>query len=110
MAGSGSDVEMIAVIMDGEICRVYQGLSGTFAGLSYCCVDKRMLPGFFEKDLVTEAALKDRKLSLSLSGNRSDTELLEILETALLNMVAFPHSGNEAEFFIEAKSNKKKGR
>jgi hypothetical protein len=106
MAASTSGVELIAVSMDGEICRVYQGLSGTFAGLAYCCVDKRMLPGFFEKDLVAEAALKDRKLSLSLTGKRSDTELLEILETALLNMVAFPLPGSKADFFIEAKSNK----
>jgi len=106
MAASGSGVEIIAISMDGEICRVYQGLSGTFAGLAYCCVDKRMLPGFFEKDLVAEAELGNRTLSLSLSGNRSSADLLEILETALLNMVAFPHSGSEADFFIEAKSNK----
>ncbi len=106
MAASASGVEMIAISMDGKVHRVYQGLSGTFAGLSYCCVDKRMLPGFFEKDLVAEAALKDRKLSLSLSGHLSRSELLEILETALLNMVAFPLPGSKADFFIEAKSNK----
>jgi hypothetical protein len=106
-AASASGVETIAIKIDGKVQRTYQGLSGTFAGFAYNCLEKKILPGFFEEDLIKEAGLKDRKLILALAGNHSPTELLEILDIALLNLVAFPHAGSEAEFSIEAKSNKK---
>jgi len=106
MAAIESGVEIIAVIIDGEVCQTYQGLSGTFAGMVYNCVDKKVLPGFFWDGLVRQAEFKDRKLFLSLTGNHSREELLEILDIALLNMVAFPHPGSEAVFFIETRSDK----
>jgi len=106
-ATSESGVETIAIKIDGKVQRTYQGLSGTFAGFAYNCLEKKLLPGFFEEDLVKEAGLKDRKLVLALAGKHSQAELLEILDIALLNLVAFPHAGSEAEFSIEAKSNKK---
>lgn len=107
MSTSESGLEMIAVKIDGEVCRTYEGLPGTFAGFAYCCLDKKVLPGFYEEGLVKNAESGDRKLILSLSGNHSQAELMEILDIALLNMVAFPHTGSEADYFIESESNKK---
>ena len=107
VVASKETMEIIAVRVDGEICRTYHGYLGTFAGFTYCCVDKKVLPGFVKKSLVKQATLNNRKLELVLSGKRTQEELTEILDAALLNMVAFPHEGSEAQFFIEAKSNKK---
>jgi hypothetical protein len=107
VTASKETMEIIAVRVDGEICRTYHGYLGTFAGFSYCCIDKKVLPGFFQKTLVKKATLGDRKLELVLSGKRTQEELVNILNEAILNMVAFPHEGSEAQFFIEAKSNKK---
>lgn len=107
MAVNKSGLEIIAVVIDGEVCRSYEGLPGTFAGFAYCCVDKKVLPGFYEGGLVKNAEKTDRKLSLLLSGNHSQAELTEMLDIALLNMVAFPHVGSEADYFIESESNKK---
>ncbi len=104
---SKETVEIIAIKIDGEVRRTYHGYLGTFAGFTYCCIDKKVLPGFFQKSLVKKAILDDRRLELVLSGKRTHEELTEILDAALLNMVAFPHQGSEAQFFIEAKSNKK---
>ncbi|MDD5168983.1 MAG: hypothetical protein PHN75_09205 [Syntrophales bacterium] len=101
MKGNESGVEIIAVKIDGQVCRTYKGLSGTFAGFADCCLRKKVLPGSYQKDLVTTAVLRDRNLFLSLSGNRTQEELLEILDDALLNIVAFPETGSEAECFIE---------
>jgi hypothetical protein len=107
VAVNESGLEIIAVKIDGKVCRTYEGLPGTFAGFAYCCLDKKVLPGFYQKGLVENAESGDRKLILSLSGNHSQAELTEILDIALLNMVAFPHAGSEADYFIESESNKK---
>jgi hypothetical protein len=106
VAVNKSGLEIIAVKIDGEVCRTYEGLPGTFAGFAYCCLDKKVLPGFYEKGLVRDAELRDGKLFLTLSGNHSQEELIETLDISLLNMIAFPHTGSKAKFFIEAKSNK----
>lgn len=98
--------EIIAVRVDGEVRRTYHGYLGTFAGFAYNCVDKKALPGFYRKGLVRKATLAGQRLELSLSGRHTPDELTDILDSALLNLVAFPHEGSEAEFFIEAKSNK----
>jgi hypothetical protein len=106
-APSETGVEIIAIKIDGGLCRIYHGYSGTFAGFAYNCIDKKVLPGFYQKNLVKKATLADHKLELVLSGKRTQVELMDILDAALLNMVAFPHEGSEAQFFIEAQSNKK---
>ncbi len=99
-------VEIIAVSIDGEAGGAYQGLAGTFAGLADSCLRKKMLPGFYQKGLLGAAELKDGRLHVRLAGRRSAEKLAEILDIALLNMVAFPCTGGKAEYFIEVRSKK----
>ena len=99
-----SGVEIIAVKIGGQICETYKGLSGTFAGFVDCCLRKKVLPGIHKAGLIGEAALKDRTLFLSVTGHRTQAELLEILDNALLNIVAFPYAGGTVEYFIEVGS------
>jgi hypothetical protein len=108
VAASESGLEIISVKIDGKVCQIYKGLSGTFASFADCCLRKKVLPGYYQEGFVEEAALSKRELRLSLSGKHTKAELMEILDVALLNIVAFPHTGGEAGFFIEAKSNKKR--
>jgi hypothetical protein len=104
--GSEAGLEVIAVKIGGKVCGTYQGLAGTFAGFADGCLRKKALPGFHQKDLLVEAERKDKSLGLLLPGKLTPTELMEILDIALLNMVAFPDTEGEAEYFIEVKSEK----
>ena len=106
MTAGESGVEMIAVKIDGKVRGTYQGLSGTFAGFAYNCLEKKALPGFYEEGLIRSAELQDRTLVLSVAGNHSQKKLLEMMDIALMNMVAFPHPGSKAVFVIETNSKK----
>ncbi|MDQ1277622.1 MAG: hypothetical protein QG555_662 [Thermodesulfobacteriota bacterium] len=99
-------VEILAVSIDGKVGRNYEGLAGTFAGFADSCLRMKTLPGYYRTDLSVEGELKGRRLQLALTGKRTPLELMEILDTALLNLVAFPSTGGEAECFIEVKSEK----
>lgn len=108
MASKSNDrgVEIIAVSIDGKACGNYEGLAGTFAGFADSCLRMKTLPGFYRTGLTVEGELKGRRLQLALPGKRRPAELMEILDTALLNIVAFPSTQGEAECFIEVKSEK----
>lgn len=99
-------VEIIAVSIKGKSWRTYEGLAGTFAGFADSCLRMKTLPGFYRTDLTVEGELKERRLQLLLPGKRKPAELMEIMDTALLNIVAFPCTEGEAECFIEVKSEK----
>ncbi|PKN33715.1 MAG: hypothetical protein CVU61_12250 [Deltaproteobacteria bacterium HGW-Deltaproteobacteria-19] len=99
-------METIAVDIDGKVCATYQGLAGTFAGFTDCCTRKQVLPGFHQKDLIVGAERKGRRLVLLLSGGRPAAELIEMMEAALHNMMAFPGTGGEAEWVVEVRSEK----
>jgi len=101
-----SGVEIIAVNIDGEAGGAYQGLAGTFAGFADACLRKKMLPGFYQKGLLQAAELKDKHLQVVVSGRRSAAKLAEIMDVALLNLVAFPCPGGKAEYFIEVRAKK----
>ncbi|MDQ5987520.1 MAG: hypothetical protein CSYNP_03265 [Syntrophus sp. SKADARSKE-3] len=96
-----SGVEIIAVKIGGQVCETYKALSGTFASFVDCCLRKKVLPGIHKTGLIGEAALKDRTLFLSMTGKRTKAELLGMVDNAMLNIVAFPYTGDTAEFFIE---------
>jgi len=99
-------VEIMAVSIDGKACGNYEGLAGTFASFADSCLRHKTLPGFYRTDLTVEAELKGRRLHLVLPGKRTPAELMEILDTALLNIVAFPCTEGKAECFIEVKTGK----
>jgi len=99
-------VEIIAVNIDGNVWRTYEGLAGTFAGFADSCLRMKALPGFYRAGLIVEGELKGRSLQLVLPGKRTLAELMEILDTALLNIVAFPCTEGDADCFIEVKSKK----
>jgi hypothetical protein len=69
-----------------------------------CCLRKKALPGFHEKGIIAEAELKNKTLSLRLSGKRTQDELMEVMDIALQNIGAYPDKGGNATFFIEVKS------
>jgi hypothetical protein len=69
-----------------------------------CCLRKKALPGFHEKGIIAEAELKNKTLSLRLSGKRTQDELMEVMDIALQNIGAYPDKGDNAAFFIEVKS------
>jgi hypothetical protein len=96
-------LEIIAVKIGREMRGSYQGLAGTFASFVYCCLDKKFIPGFQEKGLIAEARLKEKGMLLVLSGKRSETELMEIMDIALENIGAFPGAG-KAKYIIDIKS------
>ena len=99
-------VEIIAVSIDGDAWGTYEGLAGTFAGFADSCIRMKELPGYYRTGLTAEGELKGRHLRLALPGKRTIAELMEILDTALLNIVAFPCKKGKAECFIEVKSGK----
>jgi len=98
-------LEIIAVKIGNRIRGHYEGLAGTFAGFVYCCLDKKVIPGFHEAGLIAEAELKDGGLLLVLSGKRTETELMEVMDIALENIGAFPGNG-KAKYIIDIKSKK----
>ena len=97
-------VEIMAVSIDGKAWRTYEGLAGTFAGFADSCLRMKALPGFYRTGLIVEGELKGRSLQIVLPGKRTPAELMEIIDIALLNIVAFPCTEGEAECFIEVKS------
>ena len=99
-----SGLETILVKTGDRVCETYRGLCGTFASLVYCCLDKEVMPGFHEKGLISEAKLKDGGLLLVLTGKRTETELMEIMELALPNIGAFPSIEAKAKYIIDVKS------
>lgn len=100
-------LEIIAVRIENEVRGTYEGLGGTFASFVYCCLDKKVIPGFHEAGLIWEAELKDGILLLVLLGQYTASELMEIMDIALLNTGALPKAGATAERFIEVKLSKK---
>jgi len=101
-------LEIIAVRIENEVRGTYEGLGGTFASFVYCCLDKKVMPGFHEAGLIAKAELKDGGLMLVLSGAHNAIELMEVMDIALLNIGARPKAGgNKAEWFIEVKLNTK---
>ena len=97
-------LEIIVVKIGREVRESYQGLSGTFASFAYCCLDKKAIPGFYEKGLIAEAQLKGGGMLLVLSGKRTETELKKIMDIALENIGAFTSLGAEAKYIIDVKS------
>jgi hypothetical protein len=90
----------------GKSGRIYTGLEGTFANIVECCLRKKALPGFHEKGIITDAKLKDRTLTLVLSGKLTGAKLRDIMEIAMPNIGAYPEKGDKASFFIGVKSEK----
>ena len=101
---NGTGLEIIGVKIGGRVYGTYQGLGGTFATFMDCCLRKKALPGFHEKGIIAEAELKNKTLSLRLSGKRTQDELMEVMDIALQNIGAYPDKGGNAAFFIEVKS------
>ena len=97
-------LEIIAVKIGREMRGSYSGLGGTFASFVYCCLDKKIVPGFHEKGLIAEAKLKEGGLLLVLSGKMTETELMEFMDIALENIGAFTSLGAEAKYIIDVKS------
>ncbi|MEN6317820.1 MAG: hypothetical protein ABFD82_03545 [Syntrophaceae bacterium] len=100
------ELEIIAVKIGNEVLGTFEGLGGTFASFVYCCLEKKLIPGFHDEDFIAEAELKEAGLLLVLSGRHTKTELVKIMDIALLNVGAFPRSGAEAEYVIDVKSKK----
>jgi len=93
--------EIIRVKIGKTLNRNYKGYKGTFAALVYNSVEKKALPGLcYEEGLVVSAEQKNKTLSLTLSGNRPDDALMEIMDIALRNASAFPQEGGRAHFSI----------
>ncbi len=90
----------------GKSGRVYTGLEGTFANIVQCCLRRKVLPGFHEERLIADAKLKDRTLTLVLSGKSTGARLRQIMEIAMPNIGAYPDKGDNASFFIGVKSEK----
>lgn len=101
---NGRGSEIIAVKIGGEVRGTYEGLGGTFASFAYCCLDKKAIPGFHEKGLIAGAEPKDKGLLLILSGKRSETELMDIMDIALPNIGAFPRAEARVKYVIEITS------
>lgn len=100
------EFEIIAVKIGGKVRGIYEGLGGTFASFVYCCLDKKVIPGFHEAGLIAEAELKDRVLKLILSGKHNETELMEVMDIALPNIGAFPgaEAGKKQNHIIDIRS------
>jgi len=97
-------LETIAVKIGRGVRGSYQGLAGTFASLAYSCLDKKAIPGFYEKGLIAEAQLTEGGMLLVLSGKRSESELIEIMDIAFENIGAFPGAQAGAKYIIDVKS------
>lgn len=97
-------LETMAVKIGRNVRGSYQGLSGTFASFAYSCLDKKAIPGFYEKGLIAEAKLKEGGMLLVLSGKRTESELMEIMDIAFENIGAFPGADAGAKYVIDVKS------
>ena len=99
-------MEMIEVKIGKSARSTFTGLVGTFANIVECCLRKKALPGFHKKGLIADAKLKDKTLTLTLSGKHTGARLTEMMEIAMLNIGAYPDKGDNASFFIGVKSEK----
>ena len=97
-------LETIAVKIGREVRGCYSGLGGTFASFAYSFIDKKAIPGFHENGLIAEAQLKEGGMLLVLSGKKTESELMEIMDIAFENIGAFPRIGAEAKYIIDVKS------
>jgi hypothetical protein len=97
-------LEIIAIKIGRGVRGSYSGLGGTFASFVYCCLEKKIMPGFHEKGLIDKAELKEGGLLLVLSGKRTETDLMEIMDIAFENIGAFPGIGAKAKYIIDVKS------
>ena len=97
-------MEIIAVKIGGEVLRSYSALGGTYASLAYSCLDKKAIPGFYEKGLIAEAKLKEGGMLLVLNGKRNEIELMEIMGIAFENIGAFPSVQAGSKYIIDVKS------
>jgi len=97
-------LEIIAVKIGREMRGSYISLGGTFASFAYSCLDKKAIPGFYEKGLIAEARLTEGGMLLVLSGKRTETELKEIMDIAFENIGAFPGADAGAKYMIDVKS------
>ena len=61
-------MEIIEVKIGKSGRDIYTGLEGTFANIVECCLRKKALPGFHEKGLIADCELKEKTLTLVLSG------------------------------------------
>ena len=99
-------MEMIEVKIGKSGHGIYTGLGGTFANIVECCLRKKALPGFHKKGLIADAKLKDKTLTLTLSGKHTGAKLAQMMEIALLNIGAYPDTGSRADFLIDVQSEK----
>ena len=99
-------MEMIEVKSGKNGRGTYTGLVGTFATVVECCLRKKVLPGFHEKGLIADAKLKEKTLTLTLSGKHTRANLTEMMEIALLNIGAYPDTGSRVDFLIDVQSEK----
>ncbi|MGZ3595833.1 MAG: hypothetical protein ACXWMO_11210 [Syntrophales bacterium] len=97
-------LETIALKIGRDMRGSYQGLAGTFASFAYSCLDKKAIPGFYEKGLIAEAELTEGGMLLVLSGKRTGSELMEIMDVAFENIGAFPSVESGAKYIIDVKS------
>jgi hypothetical protein len=103
------ELEIIAVKIGNKICGTYKGLGGTFSSFTYCCLDKKVLPGFYGEEIIAEAVLQDKSILLRLSKKYGHDDLIEVMDIALLNIGALPCVAGMAEYFIEVTLNNKEG-
>ena len=99
-------MEIIEVKIGKSGRSMYTGLGGTFANIVECCLRKKALPGFHERSLIADAKMKDRTLTLVLSGTLTTAKMKAIMEIAMPNIGAYPDKGDNASFFIGVKSEK----
>lgn len=98
------DEDEIIQVSAGRFSRNYRGYKGTFSALVYNCIFKRALPGlYYEKDLVVDAKKENNALSVTLSGNRTEKALMDMMDIALENASAFPVETGKAKFSINVK-------
>jgi len=90
----------------GKSGSIYTGLEGTFANIVECCLRKKRLPGFHGQEIIADAKLEDRSLTLTLSGKLTTAKMKAIMEIAMPNIGAYPDKGDNASFFIGVKSEK----
>ena len=99
-------MEMIEVKSGKRAAPPIRGSSGPLQPFVECCLRKKALPGFHKKGLIADAKLKDKTLTLTLSGKHTGAKLTEMMEIALLNIGAYPDTGSKADFLIEVQSEK----
>jgi hypothetical protein len=99
-----TELEIIAVKIGNRSSRNYGGLAGTFASFVYCCLDKKVIPGFHDTGLIKKADLEDGGLMLILSGKYTENELMEVMDIAMPNIGAFPVATARAKYVINVKS------